>query len=178
MSPNFASPPSLHTSQIFLTGRRGRTRARRASLAVRGPQKRGDGGGPAGGWNPGPSSSHPRTASARNNRHRPHPTRLHNVGRGFWQRRRGFRQRRRAFRSSIAPACFLSGVGLPIIDRRWAAYLVGGSHRRVSLADQALYSSKGHHGGRCSSFSFLLLFSPRGLCFRSECPGLLAVPPT
>lgn len=126
ISPNFASPPSLHANQIFLTGRRGRTRVQRASLAVRGSQKGGDGGGPARGWNPGPSSSHPKPASARNSRHGPHPTRLHNLGRGFRQRRRGFRQRRHAFRSAIAPARFVSGVGLPIIDRRWAADLVGG----------------------------------------------------
>lgn len=115
--------------------------------AVRGPEKGEDDGGPVPGWGPGPrrwtegppppkpaGTSPPRPPS-------PHQTRLHDLGRGFWQRRR-------VFRSSLPGWDFLS-----IVDRHPAADLVGRSHGRVSLADQALCSSKGHHGGRSSSLS-------------------------
>lgn len=73
-------------------------------------------------------SDHQGTAPSAPSRPHPRPTRKHDLGRGF-------RQRRRAFRLSRLPA-FLPGRDfLAIIDRRRTVELVGGAHRRsVSVA--------------------------------------------
>ena len=84
-----------------------------------------------------------RTAFARTSGHRPHSTRSHDLPHGF-------RQRWLTFRPSL-PSAFLPGRDfLSIIDRRPAVELVGGSHRKVSLAGQVLCSLKGNQRGALS----------------------------
>ena len=84
-----------------------------------------------------PSRSERRgTAPSAPRPHRLQPTRLHDLGRGF-------RQRRQAFRLSRFPA-FLPGRDFPsIIDRRRAAELVEGAHRRSVWVARSYAPRKG-----------------------------------
>lgn len=102
-----------------------------------------------------------RTAFARTSGHRPHSTRSHDLPRGFRQRWLTFRPRWLTFRPSL-PSTFLPGRDfLSIIDRRPAVELVGGSHRKVSLAGQALCSLKGNQRGALSRPLVCFFFSAR-----------------
>lgn len=107
---------------------------------MRGPQRGGGGGGPAPGW------GRAGTAVTAEDPPPPPPAGTAPIRHVRTTLGRSFRQRRPAFRPSLRSAHLPGWDFLSIIDRRRAAEVVGGSPRKVSLAEQALYSLQGHQG--------------------------------
>ena len=171
-SPNFASLPSLQTrSQIFLTDPERPQPSSAGVSGLAGPTKGKEGRRPSLGLGSGLRKlRRERTAFARTRGHRPHSTHSHDL-------RHGFQQRRLTFWPSLPSASLPGRDFLSIIDRRPAVELVGGSHRKVSLAGQALCSLKGIQRGALSCPLVWFFFFPlRGFGLRGR-PGFLALLP-
>ena len=175
VSQNFASSPSLQTTSQVCFPHRGRGKPSGSPLPS-GAHEWGGGGGGGGGSPSGggggaePSRSERRgTAPSAPRPHRLQPTRLHGLGRGF-------RQRRQAFRLSRFPA-FLPGRDFPsIIDRRRAAELVEGAHRRSVWVARSYAPRKGTRQDALPR-SLPYFFSLRGLGLLGR-PRLFVLPPT
>ena len=160
-SPNFASLPSLQTrTQIFLTDPERPQPSSAGVSGLVGPTQGKEGRRPSLGLGSGLRKlRRERTAFARTRGHRTHSTHSHDL-------RHGFQQRRLTFWPSLPSASLPGRDFLSIIDRRPAVELVGGSHRKVSLAGHALCSLKGIQRGAlsCPLVSFFFFFREASVC--------------